>query len=118
MLSKSLVRLIDFKKQKLIAQVVAVEPEKSVGPAELHVRQTNKILEETRLKRSTIASFIILICYVIVSGIIISGVADSFGSDSLAMYITVVAIGPIGLILLGTHKGLNTFLKNLDGDDE
>lgn len=84
----------------------------------IYVRQANKILEEARLKRSTIASFIILVCYVIVSGIIILGVAESFGSSSLAMYITVVALGPIGLILLGTHKGLTTFLKNLDGNDE
>jgi hypothetical protein len=70
------------------------------------------------VNRSTIATLFILVCYLIVSGIIILGVAESFGVSSLAMYITVLAVGPIGLILLGTHKGLNAFLKNLDGDDE
>ena len=66
------------------------------------------------MKRSTIMAVFILFCYLVVSGIIILAVAESFGSDSIAMYITVIAVGPVGLLLIITHKGLNSFLKNFD----
>ena len=70
------------------------------------------------MKRSTLATVSILISYVVVSGIIVLAVAESFGSDSIAMYLTVIAVGPIGLLLIATHKGLNSYLKGLDGHDE
>jgi hypothetical protein len=61
---------------------------------------------------------LILIGYLVVSGIIISAVAKSFGSNSIAMYLTVIAVGPVGLLLIVTHKGLNSFLQGLDNHDE
>lgn len=70
------------------------------------------------MKRSTLAITSILIGYLVVSGIIISAVAESYGLDSIAMYLTVIAVGPIGLILLVTHKGLDSYLKGLDKRDE
>ncbi len=66
------------------------------------------------MKRSSFATGLVLIGYLIVFGIIVSAVSDSFGSDSLAMYIVVIALGPVGLFLIGTHKGLDDFLKRLD----
>ena len=69
------------------------------------------------MKRSTLACVPILIGYVVVVGIIISSVAESFGSDSFAMFLTVIAVGPIGLLLIVTHKGLNSYLKGLDKHD-
>lgn len=66
------------------------------------------------MKRSTLGTLFILTGYLAVFGIIISAVSESFGSDSIAMYITVIALGPVGLILISTHKGLNEYLKELD----
>lgn len=70
------------------------------------------------MKRSTIVTVFILVGYLVVSGIIISAVAESYGTYSIAMYLTVVAVGPIGLLLICTHKGLNSFLKGLDKHDK
>lgn len=70
------------------------------------------------MKRSTYVTVSILIAYIIVAGIIISAVAVTFGGDSIAMYITVIAVGPVGLLLIVTHKGLDSFLKGLDNIDK
>ena len=70
------------------------------------------------MKRSTIGVVFILFCYLLVVGIIMLAVAESFGSNSIAMYLTIIAIGPIGLLLIVTHKGLDSFLKNFDKNDE
>ena len=69
------------------------------------------------MKRSTIAVVLTLLCYLIFAGIIISAVAKSYGSHSIAMYITIIAVGPIGLGLIITHKGLNSWIKGLDKKD-
>ncbi len=71
-----------------------------------------------RVRRSTIVTVFIMIGYLVVSGIIISAVVESYGKDSIAMYLTVIAVGPIGLLLIATHKGLNLFLKRLDNHVE
>lgn len=70
------------------------------------------------MKRSTLATAAILMGYIVVSGIIITAIAGSFGSDSVAMYIIVIAVGPVGLLLIATHKGLDAYLKGLDKHDE
>jgi hypothetical protein len=33
------------------------------------------------------------------------------------MYITIIAIGPVGFSLLEAHEGLNAFLEKLDKND-
>jgi len=70
------------------------------------------------LRRRTIAAIVILVGYVIATGIIISAVVKTYGSDSIAMYIAVIAVGPVGILLIATNKGLDVFLRGLDENDE
>ena len=67
------------------------------------------------MKKSAMATIVIIIFYFIASGIIILGVGAAYGPKSIAMFITIIAIGPVFGLLLLTHKGLRDFLKRLDG---
>ncbi len=63
--------------------------------------------------KSEVSTIIIVIAYVIFSGVVIIGTAKAFGSNSIAMYIVVIGVA-IGLFLLATHKGLNKKKKKMD----
>ncbi len=62
---------------------------------------------------SQIGSIIVIIAYVIFSGVVILGVAKAFGPSSIAMYVAVIGLA-VGLFVIVTHKGLNTSLEKLD----
>ena len=70
------------------------------------------------MKKSTMFYSFIWFLYLIVFGIVIKSVVDQYGANSIATYVTVIALGPIGMILIGTNKGLSSFGESLDDDRE
>jgi len=66
------------------------------------------------MKRSTVTVVLLLTGYLIVFSVVVSAIVKAYGSDSIAMYIAVIALGTIGLPLIATHEGLYRWLKKLD----
>lgn len=69
------------------------------------------------MKKSKIVIAVGLLSYLGIFSLVFSSVADIFGSKSVAAYIVIITMGPILLLLLMTHDGLDRFLRRLDGDD-
>lgn len=63
--------------------------------------------------KSRIALLAIITGYVTFAGIVISAVFGLYGADSIAAYIAVIIVGPVGFGILITHKGLNSWLNEL-----
>jgi len=70
------------------------------------------------MKRSTLFMSIFIIVYVITFGLVTFAVSDKYGAESFATTFIVIIMGPVALIVLVSHKGLDEFLRWLDGDDE
>ena len=63
--------------------------------------------------KSRIALLAIIIGYITFAGIVISAVLGLYGTNSIAAYIAIIIVGPVCFGLLTSHKGLNSWLNEL-----
>ena len=67
------------------------------------------------MKRSTMVAIVIYVVYTTFFLTAAFGVKARFGAESPAFYMTLLGLVVVGIIVI-THKGINNWLKGLDGD--
>jgi len=70
------------------------------------------------MKKSYLVVSIILIIYIVYFSLIIKAGIEYYGKDSLILIFIILINGPIFLYLLGTHEGLEKWLKRLDSKND
>ena len=70
------------------------------------------------MAKSVIIGIVCFIFYQLIAYIIFSAVSDKYGSDSVFGYITIIVIGPIFMLLIGTNEKIRSWFESLDDEDQ